>query len=256
MAKTKIEYCDETWNPIVMRCTPVSNGCKNCWHLRMCNRFQENPSIPVWKQDIYAGNSKPQIDERILTYPIRLKTPSIISVQFMGDLFHESIHNEMIKDVFEVIKNESRHTFLVLTKRPQRMFDLAFEIDYRLDNLWLGVSIENQITAEYRTLKLLEIPASHYWVSAEPLLGEIDFSKIVIPTETKARLLSSGGYIQWIVCGAETGPGARHCDPDWVRSLKSQCIPVDIPFFFKKFADGTREIDGRTHDDLPWKRIG
>lgn len=236
MAKTTIEYLTHTWNPIVMRCSRVSAGCANCWHLRMCDRMKANQMIPVWKQDIYAGNTRPRIDEKALVQPIHIKQPAVFGVQFMGDLFRESIHNDMIRDVFEVIKNESRHTFLVLTKRPLRLFDLGLQIDYQLPNLWLGVSAEDQESADERIPTLLETPAAHRWVSVEPMIGPV--------------ILSDG--LDWIVCGGETGPGARPVHPDWVRSLRDQSQASNVPFFFKSWGNTTRILDGRTWDEVPW----
>ncbi len=277
MARTSIEYLTHTWNPIVMKCSRVSEGCRNCWHLRMCDRMAKNSTIPVWKQDIYAGSAEPQIDEKALEQPIRIKKHAIIGVQFMGDLFHESVHNEMIKDVFHVIRIESKHTFLVLTKRPQRMFDLSLEIDYQLPNLWLGVSVEDQDTAIERIPILLETPAVHRWVSVEPMIGPVDLTRIdcsawettTIIDALKGRMDDSDevgiqsaiSKLDWVVCGGESGSGGRPIDYDFiashdaVRSLREQCSDSGIPFFFKQWGDvngGGRVLDGRTCDEVPW----
>lgn len=254
MSKTNIEYLTYTYNPIVMRCSRVSEGCRHCWHLRMCDRMKVNPSIPVWKQDIYAGKAESQIDEKALVQPIHVKKPSVFGVQFMGDLFHESVHNEMIKDVFDVIRIESRHRFLVLTKRPQRLFDLSLQIDYKLPNLWLGVSIEDQESAK-RIWKLLETPAAHRWVSVEPMIGPVDLNELECLIDKTRFQHTIGSYLDWVVCGGETGRGARPMYPDWVKSLRDQCQASRVPFYFKQsgtIGNHTRYLDGRTWEEVPW----
>ena len=161
MNRTKIQYLDHTWNPIKMRCTPVSAGCDNCWHLRAVDRMKHNP------QQSYLD-----IDELHAPY-YRHKT-STIGVQFMGDLFHEGIYGQYVWDVLSVMQNCQRHRFIVLTKRPENMQRLIAmydqigepepEPDYQVcnaKNIWFGVSVEDQKTADERIPILLDTPVQN-----------------------------------------------------------------------------------------------
>jgi protein gp37 len=231
MNKTKIEYLDYTWNPIAMRCTPVSSGCANCWHLAMAKRLAKNPNLITNKRAAYAGGMF-ILDKKELQAPLHLKKPSRIGVQFMGDLFHRSVADRVLA-IMEMIYLCNQHTFFVLTKRTQEMVDfferweihrVGLDQDFPL-NLWLGVSVEDQKTADERIPILFRIPAVHRWVSVEPMLGPVDFHKIKCGPNRE--------ILHWVVCGGETGPKARPLHPDWVRNLRDQCQAAGVPFFFK-----------------------
>jgi len=184
MNKTNIEYLTHSWNPIAMRCTPVSEGCANCWHLAMANRLAKNPVIPKDRRKAYAGG-KPVLIESEIDAPLKRKKPAIIGVNFMGDLFHPDVSDEMIDAVFSVMAQDicsplhglntpTRHTYLVLTKRPERILEGHPEFFERWPNIWLGVTCENQQTADERIPILLQIPAAVRFVSIEPMLSKID----------------------------------------------------------------------------------
>ena len=298
MQQTKIEYLTHTWNPIAMRCTPVSEGCANCWHLRMAKRLQsvfENYSdsnhnygwrdIDCEKAEAYAGGD-PYINTKELSAPFKLRKPAVIGVQFMGDLFHESIPFEWIDKVLHSIANSNHHQFVILTKRLTRANEY-FErtstlglgpngdgnekcekwlglVAYKwpIENLIIGTSVENQRTADERILKLLQIPAWKRMVSYEPALEEVDFRNLpfgkfgnrILDSFTAGTGSSSPWNVNILVAGAETGPGARPCDPDWLRSARDQCAAAGVPFFLKQVdAKGTRELDGQRHDEWIWK---
>lgn len=247
MNKTKIEYLDYTWNPLVMRCTPVSEGCRSCWHLAMCRRLAKNPLINEDERAAYDTEPPILVSTR-LEEPLHVKKPSRIGVQFMGDLFHSDISLNFIEEIMTVIKRCQRHTFLILTKRSQRMSDMleTFKL-WAFDNLWLGVSVENQRTAYERIPILLQIPAAKRFVSIEPMLGPIDIYPAPMHQKDKC--------IDWIICGGETGPEARPMHAEWVRFLRDQCQAAGVPFFFKSWGDYEKRIacllDGRAWREMP-----
>ena len=260
MQRTKIEYLTHTWNPIAMRCTPVSDGCKNCWHLRMAKRLAvifdnySDMSHADWYTDAekaiaYQGGD-PYLNTKELSAPLRLRNPARIGVEFMGDLFHESITNEQIAAAFGVMAACPQHTFMILTKRFARMVKWT-STNAVPANVWLGVSVEDQATADKRIPWLLKTPAAKRFVSIEPMLGPVDLNKRECLIDKTRFKLTIGNYLDWVIAGAETGPGARPCDPDWLRSIRDQCAAAGVPFFLKQInARGDRELDGRMHEEI------
>lgn len=226
MAQTKIEWCDKSWN-IITGCSPISKGCQNCWARKMANRLRGRYGYP--KDNPFQITFHPdRLDE-----PLHWKKPCRIFVCSMGDLFHDDVDAFWIGSIFANIRECSRHTFLILTKRPERIKRITPALEWP-NNLFLGVSIENQKTADERIPILLQIPAAHHWISVEPMLSQIYIPKYyfvgALPTRYK-------GFIDWVICGGETGPGARPLHPDWVRSLRDQCQAAGVPFFFKSWGD-------------------
>ena len=289
MQKTNIEYLTHSWNPIAMRCTRVSAGCKNCWHLRMANRLGGNDVFHGDVQAAYNGGA-PVIRQKELSAPLRRKKPARIGVQFMGDLFHESITNEQIAAVYGVMAASPQHTFLVLTKRPVEAASwykwisakegpgfehvncigiMQFETKkihtlsgygdpWPLPNVWLGVSVEDQETADERIPTLLQIPAAKRFVSIEPMLGAVDIGMYLLDGD---GLDVAGGWPQshpgldWCIVGCESGPGARECKEEWVRSVKNQCVRAGVPLFLKQMVRNGKtisnpELDGRVWNDF------
>lgn len=249
MQKTSIEYLDYSYNPIKMRCTPVSAGCTNCWHLAMAKRLANNPSIYADHQRAYKGGP-PVLDLKELEAPLHLRKPARIGVQFMGDLFHESIDRLDISAVLGAMEQCPKHKFFILTKRPERFFELKIKLSTR-PNLYFGVSIEDQPTADERLAILLQIPATHRWVSVEPMLEAVDVSKFLFPKKETCicdrkhnnytadnpycRWPHGKDFLDWIVLGGETGPKARPLHPDWVRSVRDQCESSGVKFYFKSW---------------------
>lgn len=177
-----------------------------------------------------------------LNQPSRWKKPRMIFVCSMGDLFHEDVTHMMREMIFDEIENTPQHIYQVLTKRPKNMLRF-FEHYYRetalLPNVWLGVTAENQEAADERLPWLLKTPAAVRFVSVEPMLGHLDM-------EAKGWLFPtlegdlSGAYnrgLDWIICGGETGPGAREMNASWTFDLYQQCREAEVPFFFKKPGD-------------------
>lgn len=294
MGKTAIEWTEETWNPI-RGCTRVSAGCMNCYAERVAMRFS-GPGQP-YEGLVQMTNSHPQWTGKVqfvgkhLHDPLKWKEPRRVFVNSMSDLFHEGMTDQQIDRVFAVMAMSPKHTFQVLTKRPERMAWYLSEPGLRariareanvmmrsgkgansdalahvftwgrlehaepgeyvnylagiadrcwpLPNVWLGVSVENQKAANERISLLLQTPAAVRWISAEPLLGPILFKRYGKP------------LLDWVVCGGESGPGARPMHPDWARSLRDQCKAAGVAFFFKQWGEwigAGQEVERPTPD--------
>jgi protein gp37 len=233
MQASKIEWTDRTWNPVT-GCTKVSQGCKNCYAEKMHERFNGKGSF----------RNVQERPER-LHQPLKWKTPSKIFVNSMSDLFHEDVSFDFLYDVFLVMKKAKHHTFQILTKRPDialKFFNHYAYINYELPNVWLGVSVEDQKTADERIPILLHLPATVRFLSCEPLLEKINIStiRIYLPLEGSVmfhRRKLIGSKIDWVICGGESGHAARPMHPDWVRTLRDQCKATNVPFFFKQWGE-------------------
>jgi protein gp37 len=290
----------------------------------MAKRLAGNDCFTRERQDAYSGKGPPVLIEDELSAPLRRKKPAIIGVQFMGDLFHESVSFEWVAAVFGVVASCPQHSFVILTKRAGRMvawFDWLDEdrpdsnghqalwypfgeecakrgigtnetlrrasasrprnpnrerdLYWPLPNLILGVSIEDQPTADERIPLLLQVQAAKRIVSAEPLLAGVDFGKYVgvewvysagppasadLPGKDRGGFWSSYGLgllptdgprIDGLIVGAETGPGKRPMGLDWARSARDQCKAAGVPFFFKVDSRGNDVLDGRLHREMP-----
>jgi len=254
--KTSIEWTDRTWNPIT-GCSEVSPGCANCYAARFtATRLAKHPDYaglaiidPENKKPRFTGDLRFHADR--IEDPLHWKKPSRIFVNSMSDLFHENMERRKIAQVFGVMALTQRHTYQVLTKRPQNLqwlkyldprravgeafqvtgawptCDMALCEEWPLPNVWLGVSVENQHFADERVPLLLATPAAVRFISAEPLLGPLDL---------KARLSPAApSEINWLIVGGESGPNARPMHPEWARSLRDQCATAGVPFFFKQW---------------------
>jgi len=248
-AKTGIEWTDATWNPVT-GCTKVSAGCKFCYAERDFHR-------PYPERDFSDVRCHPDR----LAWPLRWRGSkqakaegrrSRIFVNSMSDLFHESVPFEFIDKVCGMTHACAQHTFQILTKRPIRMV----EYDYWRaannphapawpSNVWLGVSVEDQKTADERVPLLIQTPAAVHWVSYEPAIKAVDFRfqkrgylRERISTNPSESLVP----IDWVVAGGESGPHARPSHPDWFRSAKQQCGDAGIPLFMKQITEKGRKI--------------
>jgi protein gp37 len=226
--RSRIEWTDATWNPVT-GCTPVSAGCEHCYARRMANRFHGPSGFDVTLH----------LDR--LDLPRHWRKPRRVFVNSMGDLFHKDVPNSFILDVFRVMNEFPRHTFQVLTKRPERMVSMAGAVDWT-PNIWAGVTVENQGVAAGRISYLQQVPASVRFISCEPLIGPI----------TNLPL----GGIGWVIVGGETGPGARQMDYLWPGVIRCLCELDRVPFFFKRWGGrgpnkNVRELDGRTWEQMP-----
>lgn len=250
---SKIEWTDATWSPVI-GCTKVSQGCKHCYAEREVEtRWSKNP------KSIWFGRSFGDVLCRpeALDEPMHWKKPRRIFVCPRADLFHDDVPVDFIKQVFAVMAQCPQHTFQVLTKRAARMqFVLWSELDWKpLPNVWIGVSVEDQASADERIPLLLETPAVVRWVSAEPLLGPVRLSCLfgLVTDDEDVRIdalagtfvisryqetpTPLGSRIDWVVVGGESGHRARPIHPDWARSLRDQCTAAGVPFLFKQWGE-------------------
>lgn len=252
---SSIEWTDATWSP-TLGCTKVSPGCDNCYAMRTVHRMSFNPNEkvssaaegltayrpgvgPVWTNLVRT------LPDR-LDIPLRWRKPRRIFVDSQSDLFHEHVPDEFIARVFAVMAATPQHTYQILTKRHARMRSLVgrdafshqvlewgratmrahdprpqvIEQSWPLPNVWVGVSVEDQKWAVIRTEALRKTLAAVRFLSCEPLLGPLP------------NLDLTG--IDWVICGGESGPGARPMHPDWARSLRDQCTAAGVPFHFKQ----------------------
>lgn len=249
MATTKIEWATKVWNPVT-GCDKVSAGCQNCYAERFANRLKFNPKL----QGKYSEGFRVQMHPNELVTPVKWQKPERIFVCSMGDLFHEDVTFEFIRKILGTIYIKPTHTFLVLTKRPQRMYDFFqwlgnSNLKVNFKNLWLGATVENQEQANKRIPILLSIPASIRFVSCEPLLSDIDFYGLC-------------PKLDWVIAGGETGPKSRPANPGWFESLQKQCKTSNTPFFFKGWGDwidihnGYDVINGRYPFNFKTETLG
>ena len=231
--QSSIEWTEATWNPLT-GCTKVSQGCKNCYALRMSRRLKAmgNPK--------YANGFELTIHEDQLQVPLKWSKPRVIFVNSMSDLFHEDVPLPFIQKVFGVMREANWHTFQVLTKRAERLSDISGSLDWP-DNVWMGVSVENS-DCMFRIDHLRATGARTRFLSLEPLLGPLH------------GLNLSG--IDWVIVGGESGPRSRPVKKEWVIDIRDQCRRSRVPFFFKQWGGfnkkgNGRTLEGRTWDEMP-----
>lgn len=303
---TKIEWAEETWNPIV-GCSRVSDGCRNCYAERVAHRFRHLPKYTAVTKPEGGWNNQMFFDEKALLMPLSWKKPRRIFVNSMGDLFHENVPFAEIDKVFAIMALCPQHHFIILTKRPKRMRvymanadvaagaarwaahywggedpDAAYEqvfadMQKPLPNVWLGVSVEDQSSAVDRIPYLLDTPAAVRFISAEPLLGEVDLTDLRTFEYDKPgdincfngrcywpsakgfedsinSIARYTGKLDWVIVGGESGQGARPMHPDWARKIRDDCEAANVPFFFKqwglRFPSGQMMADGRVWNVL------
>lgn len=239
--KTKIEWATDVWNPVT-GCTKVSEGCRHCYAEGIAHRFWGERKFT----DVQCHTDR-------LAAPFHWKNPRRVFVNSMSDLFHPDVPQEFIKDVWIGMLANPDHTFMILTKRADRMAE-AVDILLRdgvgvLPNVWLMVTVENQKAADERVPYLLKTPAARRGVSVEPMLEAVDLLHVQYDNMVEINALTGDygvyrplqgyGYnkLDWVICGGETGPGARPMHPDWARSLRNQCQAAGVPFFFKKWGE-------------------
>lgn len=258
---SNIEWTTRTWNPMV-GCSKISAGCQNCYAIKDAHRLAGNPNPKI--SSVYAGLTERRGDRTEWTgkvnfvadrleLPLKTRNPTTWFVNSMSDLFHESVTDEQLDQIFAVMAATPRHTYQVLTKRPDRMLeycsnftkeqlrrslssiDFSYGVSIPLSlpadvcpprNVWLGVTVENQKAADERIPLLLQTPAAVRFLSCEPLLEDVTiFHDFFSPAECE---------IDWVIVGGESGHGARLCDIAWMQSVVEQCKEAEVPCFVKQ----------------------
>ena len=233
MSTTKIEWTEATWNPVT-GCCKVSPGCLHCYAERMAKRLQS------MGQPNYRDGFSVRTHEHMLEVPFSWARPRMVFVNSMGDLFHEDVSLDFIKRVFDAMKGTPRHTYQLLTKRAERLAEIAPALPWP-ENVWMGVTVEDNEHLR-RVDRLREVPSAVKFLSIEPLLGPLP--------DLEVR------GIEWVIVGGESGPGSRPMLREWALDVRDACVEDGVPFFFKQWG-GTckkaagRVLDGRTWDQMP-----
>ncbi len=235
---SSIEWTDATWNP-TRGCTKISSGCAHCYAETFAERFRGVPGHS------YEQGFDLRLVPKKLTQPLEWRTPRMIFVNSMSDLFHEGIPTDYIEKVSRVMQLANWHTYQVLTKRSERMRDLLktrLKSVARESHIWWGVSVENRQQGLPRIEHLRATPAATRFLSVEPLL------------ESLGKINLSG--IDWVIVGGESGPGARPLEESWVLEIQEQCQRANVAFFFKQWggrmkSKNGRELQGRTYNEIP-----
>ena len=272
---TKIEWCQETWNPVT-GCTKISEGCVHCYAQRMANRLKGRYGYP--SDEPFRVTFHPDR----LSKPMSWGKPRMVFVCSMGDLFHKDVRPEWIaatiKAAMSANRKQYKHTWLFLTKRPQNIIkwrewarhvcpEVAAWFQHKA---WIGITAENQTRFDERWPVLNQIPAAVKFISVEPMLSKVDIEMV------PCRYCNHPGDIlvwpcphcegrrfelpNWIICGGESGPGARPISSDWARGLRDQCKSNGIPFFFKQWGGPNKKqtgnvLDGQTYTQMPFKYL-
>lgn len=233
MAQSSIEWTEMTWNPTT-GCTKISAGCKFCYAEVMSKRLK---AMGVEK---YKDNFKVRVHEPSLKVPYTWKSPKIVFVNSMSDLFHEEIPIDYIKKVFQVMNDNPQHVFQVLTKRAERLYKLNEELNWT-HNIWMGVSVEDERVID-RIDFLRNTNANTKFLSLEPLIGPLSNLNLK--------------DINWVIVGGESGHKSRPMDENWVLDIKNQCKKNNVSFFFKQWGGKNKKVsgrllNGRTYDEMP-----
>jgi protein gp37 len=246
MAETSIEWTDASWNPVA-GCTVLTAGCTNCYAMRMAARLE------AMRVDKYRGLTRKSggrsvwtgeisLDPKSLDAPRSWTKPRRVFVNSMSDLFHPDVPEDFIARVWKVMEDTPRHTYQILTKRPERMAELLVRPGFpTLPNVWLGTSVEDGRVLDRLDI-MRSVPAAVRFVSLEPLLGSVRNADL---TE-----------IHWVIVGGESGPRAREMKAEWVHEVEAMCSRYGTAFFFKQWGGKNkkatgRELNGQTYDDMP-----
>lgn len=254
MGKSKIEWTDYTFNPWI-GCTKVSQGCKFCYAERDNQFYRWNKagwgpqadrrrtSAANWKKPLQWNAEAKKTGQRMRVFCASL-----------ADVFddHASILPELRSELWYLIEQTPELDWMLLTKRPENFASMLPKGPV-LENVWLGVTAEDQENADKRIPILLSTPALVRFVSCEPLLGDVDLSRWLWNVDPRRSAKTS---LDWVIAGCESGYTARSADPDWFRSLQSQCYAALTPFFLKQMVVNGKftkmpALDGKVYNEIP-----
>lgn len=251
--KSTIEWTELTWNPVT-GCNKVSAGCKFCYAERMAKRLK------AMGVEQYRNGFKLTLAPQVINLPYSWRSPKLVFVNSMSDLFHKDVPLDYIQRVFEVMNDTPQHTYQILTKRSERLRDLSRYLKWT-KNIWMGVSVEQE-NVSYRIKDLIETDALIKFLSVEPLIGPVENLYLK--------------WIDWVIVGGESGPGARPLQKEWVTYIQKACSKAKVPFFFKQWgkpefnvspedptidkehplhAKGGCQLDGKVYRDMPPRQI-
>lgn len=241
MATSAIEWTQVTWNPVT-GCDRVAAGCDNCYAMTLANRLK------AMGQEKYQNDGDPRtsgpgfgvtMHPTALSQPFRWRSPKIVFVNSMSDLFHAKVPLSFVRDIFDVMRQTPQHTYQVLTKRSHRMARMAGKLDWP-DNVWMGVTVESDAVVD-RIDHLRQVPATTRFLSCEPLL-------------TGLPLLRLDG-IDWVIVGGESGHGCRPMRAEWALDIRDQCLSAGVAYFFKQAGNVLAKewgVSGKGHDSSAW----
>jgi protein gp37 len=255
---TSIEWADYTLNPGIYGCSKASEACQHCYAMGMAHRLT---AMGVYPEGITRSTSHgPEWTGRVLVdyeaigpafAKLPKRKPARVFVTSMADVFHADVPFDFVLRAFEEMESRPHLTFLVLTKRPERMAEYARRTDVLGGwprNVWAGCTVENQARADERIPHLLRVPAPVRFLSVEPMLGPVDLGRWLSCAEPAcaASGLCNGergpcgagvSGINWVIAGGESGARARPSHPEWFRSLRDQCVAAGVPFLFKQWGE-------------------
>ncbi len=232
--KTGISWADASWNPFA-GCTPVSEGCRNCYAMELHDRRHDAWKEGRWddapEQYHYPFREVRALGDDRLAQPIRWKKPRRIFVNSMSDVFHKDVPTAEIAKVWGVMAAAGWHRYIVLTKRPERMRSFLQEYwPTPLENVLVGVSAEDQPTLDARMAHLLRAPAAAHGISLEPLLGEVHvgawLDEVVDPPDYPRPC--------WVVVGGESGANARPFHEEWAEAVVEACSQTQTAVHVKQ----------------------
>ncbi len=239
---TKIEWTDETWNPVT-GCVKISPGCKHCYAEKFAERWR-GVVLPNRKLHVFHDGFDPTLRPERVLQPLTWKTPRMVFVNSMSDVFGEFVPDDFLNSVFDIMRRTPQHTYQVLTKRAVRMEEWTRRTPWlsMAPHIWLGVSVEDRKYGVERIDHLRRAMAGTRFLSIEPLLEDVGVLDLRM--------------IDWVIVGGESGPCARPMQEAWVRSLRDQCVAAGVAFFFKQWGGVQkhrtgRELEGRTWDEFP-----
>jgi protein gp37 len=244
MADTSIEWTDATWNPVA-GCSIMSAGCTNCYAMRMAARLEamgldkyrgltrKSGGRAKWTGEIY-------LDEAALRIPETWTKPRNVFVNSMSDLFHPNVPEIFVEKVWASMAKTPRHTYQILTKRPDRMADILARNFPVLPNVWLGTSVEDSRVLN-RLDNLRNVRAAVRFVSFEPLIGSVGSANLT--------------NIHWAIVGGESGPNARPIRAQWIDEIFEMCVDAGAAFFFKQWGGKNKKATGRVYRERIWDEM-